>query len=67
MKFQEFFASSEKKKPLKSTYAMEHTVQLLSVTRAVLLHCPVSSEIGTVDSQSNLRILLSLWYLIDTP
>ena len=57
-KFQEFFASSEKKKPLKSTCVMAHTVQLLSVTRAVLLHCPISAEIGTVDSQSDLRILL---------
>ena len=29
-----------------------------AMTRTVLLHCPISAEIRTVDSQSDLRILL---------
>ena len=29
-----------------------------AMARAVLLHCPISAEIRTVDSQSDLRILL---------
>ena len=29
-----------------------------AVARTVLLHCPIGAEIGKVDSQSDLRILL---------
>ena len=32
------------------------TVHYLGMTRTVLLHCPISAEIRTVDSQSDLRI-----------
>ena len=35
-------------------------VLLQGMTRTVLLHCPISDEIRTVDSQSDLRILLWL-------
>ena len=42
--FRAFFASSEKKKG--------------TFNYARGLHCPISAEIRTVDSQSNLRILL---------
>ena len=43
------------------TQGMARTVQLLiylRMTRTALLHCPISAEIKTVDSQSNLRTLL---------
>ena len=30
----------------------------IGMTRIVLLHCPIRAEIGTVDSQSDLKILL---------
>ena len=43
-----FFARSEKK-PFKRARAM---------ARTVLLHCPISAEVRTFDSQSDLRILL---------
>ena len=49
MKFREFFASSDKKSHL-SARVMVRTVQLLRHD------CPISAEIGTVDSQSDLRI-----------
>ena len=35
-------------------------ILLQGMTRTVLLHCPISDEIRTVDSQSDLRILLWL-------
>ena len=44
-----FFLLAVKKKPFKRTHAM---------MRTLLLHCPISAEIRTVDSQSDLRILL---------
>ena len=48
-----------KKKPFKNARSMARTVQsFLGMTRTVLLHCPISAEIRTVDSQSDLRILL---------
>ena len=49
MKFREFFASSDKRSHL-SARVMVRTVQLLRHD------CPISAEIGTVDSQSDLRI-----------
>ena len=52
-----FFASSDKKSHL-SARVMVLTVHYLGMTRTVLLHCPISAEIRTVDSQSDLRILL---------
>ena len=51
MKFREFFASSDKKSHL-SARVMVRTVQLLRHDA----YCPFSAEIGTVDSQSDLRI-----------
>ena len=52
-----FFARSEKK-PFKRMHVMVLTVHYLDMTCTVLLHCPISAEIRTVDSQSDLRILL---------
>ena len=51
MKFGEFFASSDKKSHL-SARVMARTVQLLGHDA----YCPISAEIGTIDSQSGLRI-----------
>ena len=54
-----FFTGAEKSHF--SSRAMARTVQLLiylRMTRTALLHCPISAEIKTVDSQSNLKILL---------
>ena len=51
MKFQEFFSSSDKKSYL-SAHVMVRTVQLLRHDA----YCPVSAEISTIDSQSDLRI-----------
>ena len=51
MKFREFFASSDKKSHL-SARVMARTVQLLRHDA----YCPISAEIGTIDSQSDLRI-----------
>ena len=51
MKFREFFASSDKKSHL-SARVMVRTVQLLRHDA----YCPISAEIGTVDSHSDLRI-----------
>ena len=51
MKFREFFASSDKKKPFKRARDGAYC--------PVLRHdayCPISAEIGTIDSQSDLRI-----------
>ena len=54
--FKSFLASSEKRAIL---VQMAHTVRYyIGMMRTVRLHCPVSAEIRTVDSQSNLRILL---------
>ena len=50
-KFREFFASSDKKSHL-SARVMARTVQLLRHDA----YCPISAEIGTIDSQSDLRI-----------
>ena len=44
-----FFAGSVKEKLEKPARAM---------ARTVLLHCPIGAEVRTVDSQSDLRILL---------
>ena len=52
------FASSEKKKSHLSARVMARTVQLLGMTRTVLLKCPIKAEIRAVDSQSDLKILL---------
>ena len=38
-------------------------ILLQGMTRTVLLHYPISGEIRTVDSQSDLRILLWLWLI----
>ena len=48
--FESFFASSEKK-PFKRMHVMVRTVHYLDMTCTVLLHCPISAEIRTVDSQ----------------
>ena len=54
----EFFASSEKR-PFKCERARIVHANYLGMTRTLLLHCPFSGEIiRTVDSQSDLRILL---------
>ena len=45
-KFREFFASREEKKPFKRAHDGAY--------------CPISAEISTIDSQSELRILLWL-------
>ena len=37
---------------------MARTVQLLGMTRTVLLNCPIKAEIRAADSQSDLTILL---------
>ena len=44
------FLAVEKKKPFKRA----------RVARTVLFNCPIKAEIGAVDSQSDLRILLWL-------
>ena len=50
-----FFVGSEKK-PFKCALAMARSVQLLRLDMyCVLLHCPISAEIRTVDSLSDLR------------
>ena len=36
----------------------------LGMTRTVLLHCPISAEIRTIDSQSDLCILLLIVVLV---
>ena len=46
-KFREFFASREEKKSFKRAHDGAY--------------CPISAEISTIDSQSELRILLWLW------
>ena len=56
---QRVFVSSENKSIQVHSRTMAHTVQLLNgMMHAVLLHCPINAEIRTVDSQSDLRILL---------
>ena len=51
-----FLASSEKRAIL---VQMARTVRYyIGMMRTVRLHSPISAEIRTVDSQSNLRILL---------
>ena len=52
-KFREFFISSEN-----SHLSARVLSNYLGMMRTVLLHCPISAEIRTVDSQSDLRILL---------
>ena len=51
MKFREFFASSDKKSHLRAR-VMVRSVRLLRHDA----YCPISAEIGTIDSQSDLRI-----------
>ena len=58
------FATDSEKKPLKFKCLMAPTVQYLGIMRTVLLHCPISAEIRTVNSQSDLRILLWLWLIL---
>ena len=54
-----FLASNEKKKSHLSTRTRWRVLSnYIGMTRIVLLHCPISAEIGTVDSQSDLKILL---------
>ena len=43
---------------------MARTVSNLGMTRTVLLHCPISAEIRTVDIQLDLRILLYIVVMI---
>ena len=54
-KFREFFATGTEKKPFKSARDGV-TIQFyhLGMMCTVLLHCPISVEIRTVDSQSDL-------------
>ena len=52
------FASSEKK-PFKRACDGAYC-PITGMKRTVLLHCPISTEIRTLDSQSDLRILLWL-------
>ena len=52
-KFQDFFASNEKKSHL-SARVMARTVQLLRHDA----YCPIKAEIRAVENQSDLRILL---------
>ena len=52
-KFQDFFASYEKKSHL-SAHMMARTVQLLRHDA----YCPIKAEIRAVENQSDLRILL---------
>ena len=55
---QSFFLAMTKKKPFKSAHDFRRVLSNYSgMTRTVLLYCPVSAEIRTVDSQSDLRIL----------
>ena len=49
----ESFLLAVKKKPFECA---------LTMARTVLLHCPISAEIRTVDSQSDLRICYSYDY-----
>ena len=52
-----FFASSEKSH-LSAHVRWRLLSNYLWIMRNVLLHCPIGAEIRTVDSQSDLRILL---------
>ena len=54
-KFREFFATGIEKKPFKRAHDGV-TIQFyhLGMMCTVLLHCPISVEIRTVDSQSDL-------------
>ena len=58
------FATGSEKKPFKFKCLMAPTVQYLGIMRTVLLHCPISAEIRTVNSQSDLRILLRIWIIL---
>ena len=58
--FSPFFASSEKKCHLSTSMRWRALSNHLGMTNTVLLHCPISAEIRTVESQSDLRILLQL-------
>ena len=53
-----FLASNEKKKPFKCAYAWRVLSNYIGMTHTVVLHYPISAEIRTVDSQSDLKILL---------
>ena len=56
-KFQEFFFPLAVKKSHWSARLLWHVQSNhLGMSHTVLLHCPVSTEIKTVDSQSDLRI-----------
>ena len=56
-----FFVSS--KKSHLSVHMQWHILSnYLGMTRTVLLHCPISADIRTIDSQSDLCILLLSYY-----
>ena len=62
-KSKSFFASSGKSH-LGGHMRWHVLSNCLGMTHTVLLHCPISAEIRTVDSQSALRILLWLWSVV---
>ena len=53
-----FLASNEKKSHLSARTRWRVLSNYIGMTRTVLLHYPISAEIRTVDSQSDLKILL---------
>ena len=53
-----FLASRKTKSHLSACVRWRIMPNYLGMTHTVLLHCPISAEIRTVDSQSDLRILL---------
>ena len=55
------FFNSKKKSHLSALVWWHVLSNYLGMTCTVLLHCPISAEIRTADSQSDLRILLNLW------
>ena len=58
---EKFLASNEKKKSHLSARTRWRVLSnYIGMTRTVLLHYPISAEIRTVDSQSDLKILLYL-------
>ena len=53
-----FLASNEKKNHLSARTRWRVLSNCIGMTLTVLLHYPISAEIGTADSQSDLKILL---------
>ena len=58
-KFREYILLAVKKRPLSAHVRWRILSNYLGMMGTVLLPCPISAEIRTVDSQSDLRIFYS--------